>query len=209
MTQSTHRPPAHNPAAQHPPAHTPTAQHPPAHTPTAHTPTAQHPPAHTPTAQTVGVFTIEYTLFTNATPGHDIQFGMDSSLTSTVKKPLSQLIFPAVAVGTNRPGMWNIDNYNSGNGPASLIFSNAEHGTITDKPREITAPHQGVKTTKFAVYLVDLQTGTVQSTGVQFGYSINTSDTTPRTIFTGFTKSNIANEQKALMQARFNHINFA
>lgn len=132
MTQSTHRPPAPTPAAQ-------------------------HPPAHTPTAQTVGVFTIEYTLFTNATPGHAIQFGMDFSLTSTstVKKPLSQLIFPAVAVGTNRPGMWNIDNHHSGNDPASLIFANAEHGTITDKPREIVAPHQGVKTTKFAVYLVD------------------------------------------------------
>ena len=185
MTQSTHRPPAHTPAAQ-------------------------HPPAHTPAAQTVGVFTIEYTLFTNATPGHAIQFGMDFSLTSTstVKKPLSQLIFPAVAVGTNRPGMWNIDNHHSGNDPASLIFANAEHGTITDKPREIVAPHQGVKTTKFAVYLVDPQKGTVQSTGVQFGYSINTSDTTPWTTFTGFTTSNITNEQKALMRARFNRINF-
>ena len=185
MTQSTHRPPAHTPAAQ-------------------------HPPAHTPTAQTVGVFTIEYTLFTNATPGNAIQFGMDFSLTSTstVKKPLSQLIFPAVAVGTNRPGMWNIDNHHSGNDPASLIFANAEHGTITDKPREIVAPHQGVKTTKFAVYLVDPQKGTVQSTGVQFGYSINTSDTTPWTTFTGFTTSNITNEQKALMRARFNRINF-
>ena len=77
MTQSTHRPPAHTPA-QHPPAHTPAAQ---------------HPPAHTPTAQTVGVFTIEYTLFTNATPGDDIQFGMDFSLTSTVKNPLASSSF--------------------------------------------------------------------------------------------------------------------
>ena len=95
------------------------------------------------TSQTVGVFTIEYALFTNAGTGHDLQFGMDFSLTSTVKKPLSQLIFPAVAVGNNRPGKWNIDNHNSGNDPASLIFLHAEHGMITDKPREISGRHQG------------------------------------------------------------------
>ena len=160
------------------------------------------------TSQTVGVFTIEYTLFTEVTPGHDIQFGMDFSLTSTVKEPLSQLIFPAVAVGNNRPGKWNIDNHNSGNDPASLIFHQAEHGAITDKPREISGRHQGVKTTKFAVYLVDLKAGKVKSTGVQFGYSINTSDATPKTIFTGFATSNITNEQKALMQAQCSHIKF-
>ena len=161
------------------------------------------------TQSKLGVFTIDYTLFTKATPGHDIQFGMDFSLTSTVKRPLSQLIFPAVAVGTNKRGQWNIDNHHNGNDAASLIFSNAEHGTITDKPREITAPHQGIKATKFAVYLVDLQKRTVHSTGVQFGYSINTSDTTPSTIFTGFKESNITNEQKALMRARFNQVHFA
>ena len=156
------------------------------------------------TSQTVGVFTIEYTLFTEATPGHDIQFGMDFSLTSTVKEPLSQLIFPAVAVGNNRPGKWNIDNHD----PASLVFHNAEHGTITDKPREIIRPHQGKKETKFAVYLVDLKAGIVKSAGVKFGYSINTSDATPKTIFTGFATSNITNQHKAAMQTQFKHVKF-
>ena len=160
------------------------------------------------TSQTVGVFTIEYTLFTEATPGHDIQFGMDFSLTSTVKEPLSQLIFPAVAVGNNRPGKWNIDNHNTGNDIDSLIFRNAEHGTITDKPREIIGRHQGVKTTKFAVYLVDRKAGIVKSVGVQFGYSINTSDATPKTIFTGFATSNITNQHKAAMQTQFKHVKF-
>jgi hypothetical protein len=160
------------------------------------------------TSQTVGVFTIEYTLFTEATPGHDIQFGMDFSLTSTVKEPLSQLIFPAVAVGNNRPGKWNIDNHSSGNTLASLIFRNAEHGTITDKPREIIGRHQGVKTTKFAVFLVDEKAGIVKSNGVQFGYSINTSDATPKTIFTGFATSKITNEQKEVMQTQCKHIKF-
>ena len=130
------------------------------------------------TRQTAGVFTIEYTLFTRAEPDHDIQFGMDFTLTSTVKEPLTQLIFPAVAVGNNIPGKWNIDNHN----PASLVFHNAEHGTITDKPREIIGPHKGRKRTKFAVYLVDPKAGKVKSTGVQFGYSINTSDATPKTL---------------------------
>jgi hypothetical protein len=95
------------------------------------------------TRQTAGVFTIEYTLFTRAEPDHDIQFGMDFTLTSTVKEPLTQLIFPAVAVGNNKSGKWNIDNHN----PASLVFHNAEHGTITDKPREIIGQHQGEKKT--------------------------------------------------------------
>ena len=160
-----------------------------------------------PTA-TVGVFTINYTLFTGAHPGHDIQFGMDFTLTSTVKKRLSQLIFPAVAVGHNLPGQWNIDNHNPGHDPASLVFHLAEHGTITDIPREISARNRGVKTTKFAVYLVDLQAGRVQSTGVTFGYSINTSDAKPETHFTGFAPSNISNEQKAVMQAHSSHIKF-
>ena len=156
------------------------------------------------TSQTVGVFTIEYTLFTEATLGHDIQFGMDFSLTSTVKEPLTQLIFPAVAVGNNKAGKWNIDNHN----PASLVFHNAEHGTITDKPREIIGRHQGVKTTKFAVFLVDEKAGIVKSNGVQFGYSINTSDATPKTIFTGFATSKITNEQKEVMQTQCKHIKF-
>src|SRR5947209_10429320 len=109
------------------------------------------------THQMAGVFTIEYTLFTNVAPDHDVQFGMDFSLTSTVKGALAQLIFPAVSVGNNKSGEWNIDNHNA----ASLVFHNAHHGTITDKPREIVGRHQGVKTTKFAVYLVDPKAGRV------------------------------------------------
>ena len=156
------------------------------------------------TSQTVGVFTIEYTLFTEATPGHDIQFGMDFSLTSTVKGPLSQLIFPAVAVGNNRPGKWNIDNHN----PASLVFHNAEHGTITDKPREIIGQHQGEKKTKFAVYLVDPKAGKVKSAGVQFGYEIDTGAAKPETTFTGFKPLKIPGDQKAVIQAHSSHIKF-
>src|SRR5437660_2764950 len=112
---------------------------------------------------------------------------MDFSLTSTVKGALTQLIFPAIAVGNNKSGEWNIDNHN----PASLVFHNADHGTITDKPREIVGRHQGVKTTKFAVYLVDPKAGRVKSAGVQFGYRINTSDAKPETVFIGFAISNI------------------
>jgi hypothetical protein len=156
------------------------------------------------THQTVGVFTIEYTLFTSAVPNHDIQFGMDFTLTSTVKEPLTQLIFPVVAVGNNRPGEWNIDNHN----PASLVFHNAEHGTITDKPREIIRRHQGKKRTKFAVYLVDPKAGKVKLAGVQFGYEIDTDAAKPETIFTGFAPLKIPGDQKAVIQAHSSHIKF-
>jgi hypothetical protein len=156
------------------------------------------------THQTVGVFTIEYALFTRAEPDHDIQLGMDFSLTSTVKGPLTQLIFPVVAVGNNEPGKWNIDNHN----PASLVFHNAEHGTITDKPREIIRRHQGKKETKFAVYLVDPKAGKVKSAGVKFGYKIDTDAAKPETIFTGFEPLKIPNDQKAVIQAHSSHIKF-
>jgi hypothetical protein len=156
------------------------------------------------THQTAGVFTIEYTLFTRAEPDHDIQFGMDFSLTSTVKEPLTQLIFPVAAVGNNMPGKWNIDNHN----PASLVFSNAEHGTITDKPREIIGQHKGVKTTKFAVYLVDPKAGKVKSAGVEFGYKIDTGAAKPETTFTGFKPLKIPGDQKAVIQAHSSHIKF-
>jgi hypothetical protein len=158
--------------------------------------------------ETVGVFTINYTLFTSAPPGYDVQFGMDFTLTSTVRRPLSQLIFPAVAVGRNVPGRWNIDNHDPGDNPASLVFANAGNGTITDTPREICARNGGVKTTKFGVYLVDLQKGAVQSVGVRFGYSINTSDATPQTSFTGFIASTITNEKKVVMQMKCRYIKF-
>src|SRR5947199_8671307 len=114
------------------------------------------------THQTAGVFTIEYT-FTSAPPDHDVQFGMDFSLTSTVKGALTQLIFPAIAVGNNKSGEWNINNHN----PASLVFHNADHGTITDNPGKKLVG-TGVKTTNFEVYLVDPKAGRVKSAGVQF-----------------------------------------
>ena len=133
---------------------------------------------------------------------------MDFTLTSTVKKPLSQLIFPAVAVGRNFPRRWNIDNHHPGDDPASLVFAHAEHGTIKDKPLEISHRNEGVKNTKFTVYLIDLQAGKVQSAGVTFGYSINTSDATPQTSFTGLHASTITNEHKAVMQAKCSSIKF-
>lgn len=157
---------------------------------------------------TVGVFTIDYTLFTNAQPGFDIQFGMDFTLTSNVRKPLTQLIFPAVAVGRNQPGRWNVDNHRPGSDPASLVFAGAEGGTITDGPREIVASGNGVKNTKFAVYLVDIPNKAVQSKGVKFEYSINTSLAAPQTVFNGFAAQTVTNEQKAVLLAKCSYIKF-
>lgn len=156
-----------------------------------------------------GVFTIDYTLFTNAAPGEDIQFGMDFVLTNRMGKPLSQLIFPCVAVGNNVPGMWNVDNHAAPGTAASLIFANAGGGRITDTPREILRANLGLKNTKFAVYIVDSANATVQSTGVQFGYSINTSAEGPVTSFTGFVLSNITGEHKRLITARCPFVKYA
>jgi hypothetical protein len=157
------------------------------------------------TTKRAGVFELEYTLFTNAQPGCDIQFGMDFTLTSTSteKKPLSQLIFPAVAVGNNKAGVWNIDNHNR----PSLVFPNAENGTIHDKPREIVGRGNDVKTTKFAVYFVIGKT--VQKNGVKFGYSINTNDTTPATSLTEFVLITMPNEHRQKMLERCPYIKFA
>ncbi len=155
-----------------------------------------------------GVFTLDYTLYTNAEPGADIQFGMDFTLTSTTGKPLCQLIFPAVAVGRNQPGQWNIDNHSNGNDAAALVFSNAQNGTITDTPREISPRGRGSKSTKFAIFLVDLSTSSVQTTGVNFGYTIDTGATTPQTAFTGFSQATITNEQKQLVTGRCSFIKF-
>ena len=174
----------------------------------AHAQPAHPQPAHPQAAQlTAGVFTINYTLFTNAEPNNDIQFGMDFTLTSTTREPLCQLIFPATNVGKNTAGKWNVDNHN----PA-LVFNNAAHGTITDTPREPTARHRGIKTTKFAVYLIDEHAGIIKSSGVQFGYKIDTNAAHPETIFTGFATSKITNEQKTAIQTKdkgkFKHIKF-
>jgi len=161
-------------------------------------------------SETTEVFTMEYSLFTNSgSEEDDIQFGMNFSLTSTVKRPLSQLIFPATLVGTNRPGEWNIDNHNEGDDLESLIFTGAEGGTITDGPREISHRGEGVLNTKFAVYLLDLDANSVQSVGVKFGYSINTSsDVPPGTTFIDFVRSEITNEQKNVMLGQAPNIRF-
>lgn len=152
-------------------------------------------------------------MFTNAEVGQDIQFGMNFTLSNPGNKenlalPLTQLIFPATAVGNNRPNQWNIDNHRPGNDPLSLIFANAENGMIRDTPREISRRNQGVKSTKFAVYRVDIQNATVQTQGVQFSYSINTSDPNPVTKFSNLASSIITNEQKNVIAARCTYIKF-
>jgi hypothetical protein len=160
--------------------------------------------------ETVGIFTIRYALVTNAAPGFDIQFGMDFGLTSTTGKPLAQLIFPATNVGTNLAQRWNIDNHaRAGNDAAALVFPNAENGTINDPPREISRRNDGIKKTKFAVYVVEVDTFRVLSHGVTFGYNINTGDENPQATFTGFEASSITNEQKSVIQNRCPNIKFA
>jgi len=156
----------------------------------------------------VGVFAINYTLFTNAPAGFAVQFGMDFTLTSTVKRALTQLIFPATAVGSNVTDVWNIDNHKTAGDASSLIFSGAENGIIHDTPREISARNKGIKRTKFSVYLIDTERNVAQSKGVKFTYSINTDDATPETIFEGLTESTITNEQKKTMIARCAHLKF-
>lgn len=157
----------------------------------------------------VGVFTLKYALFTNAAPGNDIQFGMDFTVTSTTGKALTQLIFPATAVGTNKAGVWNLDNHRDPKeGVLSVVFSGADQGTITDKPREIVG-HAGNRcSTKFAIYIVDVQNATVQSQGIAFGYSVNPHDATPQTAFDGASASTMTNEQKAAITAKFKNMKF-
>lgn len=158
--------------------------------------------------ETVDDFTINYTMFTRAEAGEDMQFGMDFTLTNTRNMPLCQVIFPATAVGTNIPGQWNIDNHRPGNDPLSLVFTGAENGVINDTPREISHPNKGKKSTKFAVYRVDIQKAEVQKQGVKFGYSIDTDSATPVTEFSEFARSIITNEQKNIIRAKCPYIKF-
>lgn len=157
---------------------------------------------------TVGNFTINYTLFTNAHPGDDIQFGIDFSVTSTTARPLTQVIFPATAVGTNRAGQWNVDNHAAAGSIQSVIFANAAGGTITDTPREIVRPGTAAARTKFAVFLVDVAGAAVQSNGIAFSYSINPSVATPQAVFDGAQAQVITNEQKAVLVQRFANVKF-
>jgi hypothetical protein len=164
------------------------------------------------TSVTVGIFTIDYSLRTNADPGADIQFGMDFTLTQTATSPplpLTQMIFPATAVGTNKAGQWNIDNHKpASDDPACLIFANADNGVITDKPTELSKRNKGILTTKFAVYRVGIKDRVVQMHGVSFGYSIDTGVAKPATIFTGMKALDIPKDQQAILKAQCSVIKF-
>lgn len=158
-----------------------------------------------------GIFEINYTLRTNTAPGEDIQFGMDFTLTQTTAPlPLTQLIFPATAVGANRPGEWNVDNRQApSTNPDCLIFANAGNGTIRDIPTELSRRNRGVLTTKFAVYRVDISKNTVQTSGVTFGYTINTNDQNPATAFTAFSTITLPNDQKQKILAKCSTVKFS
>lgn len=156
----------------------------------------------------VGSFTLTYQMFVNAKPGYDIQFGMDFSLSSSTKTPLTQVIFPATSVGTNKAGQWNVDNHAAPGNAQSIIFTGADKGEITDKPREIVRPDKGIQRTKFAVYLVDIKEARVMTKGIKFSYSINPSDPVPRTILDEAVESTITDEQKAVLLARCNFLKF-
>jgi hypothetical protein len=159
--------------------------------------------------QKAGVFTIDYSVFTNAVAGLDIQFGMDFTLTNNDNLPLTQLIFPATSVGNNIMNQWNIDNHSDERNVESLIFKNAENGRIFDTPRELSRPGNGVKSTKFSVYRVDIKNAKVQTMGVTFSYEINTSNTNPITVFKGFKPASMTNEEKKLITSRCSYIKFA
>ena len=162
------------------------------------------------TTATAGIFTINYTLRTRADPGTDIQFGMDFTVTqSGVALPLTQLIFPATAVGTNKAGVWNVDNHKPPSpDPNCLIFAGADSGVITDKPTELSKRNKGVLTTKFAVYRVDVAGKVVQASGVTFGYQIDTDAAQPVTVFTGFKTISIPKEQQSVVSAQCKTVTF-
>jgi hypothetical protein len=154
---------------------------------------------------TVNTFTLNYALYTNAEPGHDVQFGMDFTVTSRGGKPLSQLIFPATAVGNNRAGVWNVDNHAQGGTINAIVYPNAQNGTITDGPREIIRPSaaRGVMRTKFAVFIVDTTRGAVQTSGIAFSYSIDPTALNPSTAFDGAQAQTMTSEQKQVLLASF------
>lgn len=164
------------------------------------------------TTASSGVFTIDYRLRTNAEPGSDIQFGMDFQLTqsaTTPTLPLAQLIFPATAVGTNKAGIWNIDNHLAvGKSAGCLIFPGADGGAISDKPTELAKRNKGVMRTRFAVYRVDVGKNVVQVNGVTFGYSIDTDARSPVTIFTEIKAIEMPNEQRQLILGRCSTVSF-
>ena len=161
-----------------------------------------------------GVFEIEYELITKVDNdvNSDIQFGMDFTLknTSGSNKPkhLCQVIFPATGVGTNIAGQWNIDNHRDGNDALSLVFANAENGQIIDTPRELSHKNEGYKNTVFHVYIVNVDKSVVYSKGVSFGYSINTNDKSPKTVFIDLKQVSMGGEQKRLLENKCSYIKF-
>ena len=153
-------------------------------------------------------FTMEYTPRVNAAPGCDIQFGMDFKLTHKQGYALCQLIFPATSVGKNIKGKWNIDNIESPGGVDSLIFVNAGKGTIVDIPTELSKPDMGVMSTKFAVFPVDIKNATINVHGVTFGYSINTSDSKPKVIYSKMKLVKLSTEQKKEIERKCSFIKY-
>jgi hypothetical protein len=154
-----------------------------------------------------GTFEMEYSLFTNAEAGSATQFGMDFTLTQRNGYALCQLIFPAVAVGTNLANQWNIDNHRSSGRIDSLYFSGAGTGTIRDVPREI-AGRQRVLTTTFAVFMINKETNTIYTKGVSFGYWIDTSVANPVTKYSEMKDFNMDHEQKSLIKRQYPNIKF-
>ncbi len=159
---------------------------------------------------TVGNFVLDYTLRTNAEPGNDIQFGMDFTVRQSKSPlPLMQLIYPATSVGTNVAGQWNVDNHQApASGAQCLVFANADGGVITDIPTELSKRNLGVRSTKFAIYRVDLGKNAVQVAGVTFGYSIDTSAAMPITTFTAMQAVSLPNDQKQVVLAKCGSVKF-
>ncbi|HEX8574433.1 MAG TPA: hypothetical protein VF759_16960 [Allosphingosinicella sp.] len=164
------------------------------------------------TTETAGIFTIDYKLRTNAEAGSDIQFGMDFTLSQSktaATLPLTQLVFPAVKVGTNEPGQWNVDNHlAASDDPTCLIFPKANEGTIKDQPTELSKRGKGVLKTKFAVYRVNVAERVVQLSGVTFGYQIDTGASKPTTAFTGIKKLEIPKDQQKVILAQCSKVAF-
>ena len=156
-----------------------------------------------------GAFTLNYTLRMNSAGPH-LQFGMDFTVTQTGNRlPLTQLIFPAVLVGKNLPGIWSVDNHkDKSDDPACLIFSNADEGTIIDKPTEIKGKNHGVIRTKFAVYRVDVRKRVFQTHGVTFGYAVDTSEAAPTIQFTDFSTIVLPGDQKNVVHQRCNTLKY-
>lgn len=151
-------------------------------------------------------FVLDYELRTNAIQGFDIQYGMDFSLTCKHKYALCQLIFPAVAVGHNLPGQWNIDNNNGGGEMADLIFKGSENGVIKDIPTEIVRWNTGIHITTFSIFMVDIPKKSLFKNGITFGYSIDTNAQNPITIFSDIGKTKLKDIQKRLINQRFRYV---